>query len=373
MSVVASNWVACISLAVLIWVRKCVLQRAFARAGDFAYSYSPVVSTDDKGMMAEVDGDGFDDGLGLGLDPSATARPQEDANSTDVSADVRGTEEDPEDNWPPLSRDVFRDWGSFLSLGIPGAISLFFEWGTFEAVAGIAGQLGPVGLATHGVFMSTASLFYQFPSAIATATTTLAGHYLGGNDAHNAKFMIQLGLWVDFAWGIGAGSVLVFALRPYWGSVYTDVEEVSAMVAATLPILLLYITVDSTKCITLNILRSTGRPGITAKLNIVACVFVMLPLGYLLALKLDYGLIGIWLALSAGWIFATSVYLYVIVHTDWQAQADCARDRNISAAAVAMTTVSDQEQESSEQDKVLELRELHMHSFMAEKKNSEII
>jgi MATE family multidrug resistance protein len=168
--------------------------------------------------------------------------------------------DDPEDNWPPLSRHIFRDWGAFLQLGIPGALSLFFEWGSFEAVAGIAGQLGPVGLATHGIFMSTSAFFYRFPSAIAAATASIAGKYLGENDARNAKFIIWLGIWVDFAWGIGAGSFLVFVLRPYWGSVYTDVEEVRAMVASALPNLLFYLTVDSTKCITLNILRSTGRP-----------------------------------------------------------------------------------------------------------------
>ena len=36
--------------------------------------------------------------------------------------------DDPEDNWPPVSWEVFADWLPFFDLGVPGALSLFFEW-----------------------------------------------------------------------------------------------------------------------------------------------------------------------------------------------------------------------------------------------------
>ena len=109
--------------------------------------------------------------------------------------------------------------------------------------------------------MSTCGLFYMLPNAIALATATLAGNYLGENLPREAKTVVNLGICVDFAWGIIAGMVLLFILRPYWGVLYTDEKDVQKMIYDTLPIMFLYITVDSTKCITLNILRSTGRPG----------------------------------------------------------------------------------------------------------------
>ena len=121
-------------------------------------------------------------------------------------------------------------------------------------------------------------------------------------------------------------------LRPYWGAMYTDELDVQDMINQSLPIMLLYVTVDSTKCITLNILRSIGRPGITVIGNIVSCIFIMLPLGYLLSLRLNLGLVGLWLAMSIAWLVATLVYLYIVVCTDWQQQADLARERNESAS-----------------------------------------
>ena len=61
-------------------------------------------------------------------------------------------------------------------------------------VAGIAGQLGPVPLAVHGVFMSTSSIFYLTANAIALATSTIAGNHLGDvswcrNFAHNGELL----------------------------------------------------------------------------------------------------------------------------------------------------------------------------------------
>jgi Na+-driven multidrug efflux pump len=129
-----------------------------------------------------------------------------------------------------------------------------------------------------------------------------------------------------------AGLFLLLVLRPYWGVLYTSDGDVQAMVYKTLPIMLLYITVDSTKCITLNILRSTGRPGITVVGNVFACLAVMLPLGYYLGIKLGLGLVGLWGAMSIAWLLATFVYFYVVVTTGWQEQCCEAMERNKHAA-----------------------------------------
>ena len=60
-------------------------------------------------------------------------------------------------------------------------------------------------------------------------------------------------------------------------------------VYSAMPVMFLYLVVDSTKCVTLNILRSTGRPQITVWGNLVSCLAIMLPLGWVLAVKMSYG------------------------------------------------------------------------------------
>jgi multidrug resistance protein, MATE family len=314
-SVALANWVALTSLTTIILLRRWVMQCRRRRRG----TNSEMVVNYEMVEMDQMTATGTEIEL-----------PNVEVAASD--RDVAVPETDSEDNWPILSRNIFLDWGSFLSLGVPGALSLFFEWGSFELVASIAGQLDPVRLATHGVFMSTCGLFYMAPQAIAGATATIAGNYLGENLPVEAKFIIDLGICVDFLWGLVSGLILIFLLRPVWGAMYTDEVDVQDMIKRSLPIMFLYVTVDSTKCITLNILRSIGRPGVTVIGNIISCIFVMLPLGYLLTLKLNLGLTGLWLAMSIAWLVATLVYLYIIVRTDWQQQADIARDRNESAS-----------------------------------------
>ena len=80
---------------------------------------------------------------------------------------------------------------------------------------------------------------------------------------------MRTGIFLDFLYGIVGGSLLVGLLRPYWGALYTNDRAIDALVYDTLPIMFLYLMVDSAKCITLNVLRSTGRPFITVLGNII--------------------------------------------------------------------------------------------------------
>jgi MATE family multidrug resistance protein len=144
---------------------------------------------------------------------------------------------------------------------------------------------------------------------------------LGSKDYQNARQIVILGVAFDFAYGVLAGAILLFALRPIWGIIYTDDPQVRESVYACMPVMFVYTVVDATKCVCLNILRSTGRPAITVYGNIIVCLFVMLPVGYMAALKLGGGIVGLWLAMSLAWLLATVVYLVVLMKTDWEKQS----------------------------------------------------
>jgi hypothetical protein len=54
----------------------------------------------------------------------------------------------------------------------------------------------------------------------------------------------------------------------------------------------------------------------------------MLPLGYLLAIKFEFGLPGLWFALSIAWFLATIVYTYVLLTSDWSTQIVLMKNEN---------------------------------------------
>ncbi len=155
--------------------------------------------------------------------------------------------------------------------------------------------------------------------------------------------MVRLGLVVDLVWGVAVGALLVTVLRPVWGSVFSRDRAVQQLVFSALPIMFFYLSVDSTKCIALNVLRSCGRPQVTVVGNSFVCVFVMLPLGYLLAIRYDYGLTGLWFSMSVAWLLATVYYMYVVLNTDWDEQARLAAERiKVSEASVDSSKIVDE-------------------------------
>lgn len=253
-----------------------------------------------------------------------------------------------EEAFPVWTVKVWQHWGVFLELGMPGALSLFLEWGSYELMAMIAGQLGTVELATHGVYMSTCAILYMMPQAISDATAVIAGNYLGHGDPQEAKSVIKLGIFYDMGIGLLSASLLLFVLRPYWGGIFSSDPAVQAEVYAKLPIMFVYVTIDSMKCVSLNVLRSTGRPQITMVGNILCCVCVMLPLGWYWAITLRGGLTGVWGAMTVGWACATLLYLTVLFLTDWEEQARLAAKRNAVEQVVFDAEESKNNTEESE-------------------------
>ena len=228
-------------------------------------------------------------------------------------------ESDPEDNWPAPSSAAFCDWLPFLRLGVPGALSLFIEWGSFEMAAGIAGRMSTAELATHSLYMQTAGMFYMFPLAIANSVSILLGNYIGRQEYQRARELISLGLTADFLIGFISGSLLLL-LRQQWGLIFSSDADVDRLVDANMAAMFLYSIVDASKCVCLNILRSSGSPMVTVFFNFFACVVVLLPLGYYLGIVRHYGVFGLWIAMSVAWLLCTAVYLALILRTDWEAQ-----------------------------------------------------
>ena len=54
--------------------------------------------------------------------------------------------------------------------------------------------------------------------------------------------------------------------------------------------------------------------------NIICCVCIMLPLGYLLGIRQGLGLWGIWGSMSVAWGVSAVLYLTILYNTDWDDQ-----------------------------------------------------
>eukprot|EP00607_Mallomonas_marina_P008797 CAMPEP_0182418716 /NCGR_PEP_ID=MMETSP1167-20130531/3085_1 /TAXON_ID=2988 /ORGANISM="Mallomonas Sp, Strain CCMP3275" /LENGTH=522 /DNA_ID=CAMNT_0024593049 /DNA_START=341 /DNA_END=1909 /DNA_ORIENTATION=+ len=332
---VTSQWISLITLSFIVTVYKYVIHsykngyQRVIRLNEMDTSLSAAFTVD------EIEDDKFDANSSHGLIEEPSDETEGHAikifakNKSDSVQDKDATEaeeeaEDPDDNWPPLSTEIFSDWWPFLRIGLPSGLSLFIEWGSYEATAVIVGRLGTVSLATHGIFSALAPIMYMTPISIAISSATLAGNMLGEGLAERAWHMVALGMWSDLVVGIIQGTLL-FVLGPYWVHAFTTDTDVVSLVQSTLPVFMLYIIADDTKCGSLNLLRSTGNPAVTVWGNAIICYAFMVPLAYLLAFPAKMGIEGPWLAMTISWMIMIVLYSYVLWKTDWQQQADNAQ------------------------------------------------
>ena len=245
-----------------------------------------------------------------------------------ATAVVTSDDTDFHDCWPPLSYAIFTNWDEHIRLGLPGAMSLFLEWGSYEVSAAFAGLLGGTRLAVHGVFMSSVGLWYTVPLGISNATAIMIGNQLGGGEARNAALTAKIAMMCCLVWGIGNGILFTSFLRPYWISLFSDDPEVQRIAVSSFAILVFYGLFDSSKCVLMSILRGCGRPLITVYGNVLSCWLVQFPLAYVFLLRWHLGLVALWTSMTAAWATATLIYGLVMATTKWDDECKKAMLRN---------------------------------------------
>eukprot|EP00047_Mylnosiga_fluctuans_P017283 m.60206 g.60206 ORF g.60206 m.60206 type:complete len:579 (-) comp7013_c0_seq1:425-2161(-) len=235
---------------------------------------------------------------------------------------------DPENTWPPLSKDILRGWREFFVLGLPSAFSVFVEWGSFEVTSVLAATLGKVLLDTHTVFCQSVAIWYMPALGLSTATSTLIGNALGANSPGEARAVAWTALMMVGVYGVLNAALFCFGLRGLWMYVFSSNADVQNSVYTNMPILFPYSAFDVVKCISMSIMRGAGLPKITVWANVMSCVLVGFPLAFTLTLKANGGLLGLWGAMATAWMTACIVYTAILGRMDWQRMADTARKRS---------------------------------------------
>ena len=198
--------------------------------------------------------------------------------------------------------------------------------GSFEVAAGLVGLLGKTALAVHGIYVSIAVVLYMTPLAIALSTANISSALLGAGKAGEACDVICMGLWAVSTSGVCVAALIYF-IGPYWARLYSSDREVLSLFEGMLPIFALYLVGDNMMCVTVTMLRSTGRPQVTVIGNAIACFALMLPIGWLVTVHLRYGLYGEWLTMGLSWLGSAFVYAGVLLATNWEDQVEQARQR----------------------------------------------
>ena len=198
-----------------------------------------------------------------------------------------------------------------LKLGIPSGMQYIFEVGAFGGAGIIIGWIGAAEQAAHNIALNLSAVTYMASTGIAAAATIRVGNQLGLKDKGNLRMagftcFAMAGIFMAF-WG-----VMFIVFRDYLPTWYVDVDETKVIgIAATLLIISAAFQIsDGLQAVGLGVLRGLKDVKYPTWITFFAYWVLALPLGYVLAFYVGWGVNGVWIALSLGLTFAAIFHIF---------------------------------------------------------------
>lgn len=188
-----------------------------------------------------------------------------------------------------------------LALGLPAALQLTMEVGVFAAATVLAGQLVPAALAAHQIALNIAGFTFMVPLGLASAGAVRVGHAVGRVDPIAAARAGWTALLLGAMFMLTAAAVFLLMPRLLIGA-FTSSPAVLEYGVALLAVAAVFQLFDGLQGVSTGILRGLGDTRTPMLWNLAGHWIIGLPVAYVLAFRLDFGVIGLWWGLSLGLI-----------------------------------------------------------------------
>ena len=184
-------------------------------------------------------------------------------------------------------------------LGLPVAFQMGMETASFSLATIMVGWLGTAALAAHQIMCTVGQLGFMIYYGMAAAVAVKVSNYNGSGDMHNIRSTASSGFRIILVMAIIA-SITVYLIRNKIGLMFTDNEEVAMLVSRLILPFMLYQFGDGLQCNYSNALRGIADVRPVMQYAFISYIIVLLPLGYLFAFVIDWGLTGIWMSFPFG-------------------------------------------------------------------------
>ncbi len=196
-----------------------------------------------------------------------------------------------------------------LKIGAPVALQYTFEVSAFSGAAILIGTISPIAQAAHQVAISLASLTYMAASGISAAAAIKSGNFFGARKHQELRLSAISNYHIAIIFMSVTAILFTFGnhLLPW---IYTSDNRVIAIAAQLLIIAAFFQLFDGTQVVGLGVLRGMGDVNIPTFITFIAYWIIGLPVGYLLGIKFNMGVSGVWYGLVLG-LLTASILLFI--------------------------------------------------------------
>ncbi len=199
-----------------------------------------------------------------------------------------------------FERRLFFRWGDgvlkkILHIGLPAAGENILWTGQYMVVLAVIGLMGETALAAQTVYFQLSLFVMSLGIAISLGNEIIVGHYVGAkrfDDAYRRTFKsLRLGLYCTF--------VTVVAFWLLKDQILAFVTEDEQLKRLLIPLFTLSVFLElgrTFNIVMVNALRASGDARFPLYSGLVFMWGVSVPLAYLFGIKLQFGLIGAWMA-----------------------------------------------------------------------------
>ncbi|XP_031475742.1 protein DETOXIFICATION 12-like isoform X2 [Nymphaea colorata] len=230
--------------------------------------------------------------------------------------------------YTPFSMEALAGICDFLGLAVPSAVMICLEYWSFELLILLSGLLPNPELEASVLSICLYSLYlvYSIPFGLAAAASTRVSNELGAGcprTAQLAVFVVILLAVID----ISIVSTTIYGIRYLLGYAYSSDKEVIQYVAKMAPLVSLSTCMDAIQGVLSGVARGCGWQDLGAYVNLGSFYLLGIPVAYVLGFHFHFGGIGLWIGILCGSTVQAILLSLITGFTNWQRQADKARDR----------------------------------------------
>lgn len=204
-------------------------------------------------------------------------------------------------NWRSLFKPQLSLLKKIMFIGLPfAAEQLFFNGGKLLTQTFIV-QLGTLAITVNAISNSLSMLFQIGGSTLSVAVVTVVGQCIGRREIEDARKFIRSFLWLSSIFFIII-TIILLAIFPALVGLYSPPDEIVPDILQLILILsIAQPIVWSFSFILPSALRAAGDSKFTSIAALLTMWLFRVILGYILGITLQFGVLGVWIAMIGEW------------------------------------------------------------------------
>ncbi len=199
-------------------------------------------------------------------------------------------------NFKNLSMDLSK---KILALGVPSGMQWVFEVGAFSFAVIMIGWISPAAQAAHQVALSIAGVTYMMASGLSAAASVRVGNQLGLKN-HEGIRIAGFSAFIMVLVFMCCSAICFILFRNVLPVFFNKEMEVISIASSLIVIAAFFQLSDGVQVVGLGVLRGVKDVKIPTIITLISYWGIGLPMSYVFAFKLNFGVLGVWYGLSLG-------------------------------------------------------------------------